>query len=64
MRYMDVNLYLTTGPDPEMLLPGGTESRSLEPSGGGREVSPREGGWEYERWDEPPLIRGVRGIAP
>ena len=22
------------------------------------------GGWEYERWDEPPLIRGVRGTSP
>ena len=45
-----------------MLLPGGggggggTESRSLEPSG-----ESREGGGGYERGDEPPLIRGVRG---
>ena len=38
------------GPDPEELLPGvgGIESRSLEPSGEGRE------GGEYEKGVEPP----------
>ena len=42
-----------------MLLPGGTENRSLEPSGENR----REMG-EYERGDVPPLIRGVWGAFP
>ena len=45
-----------------MLLPGGgTESRSLEPSGESREVG---GGGEYERGVEPPLIRGAWGASP
>ena len=46
-----------------MILPGGTERRSHEPSG-----ESREGGTRGVReWDEPPpppLIRGVRGSSP
>ena len=49
----------TAGPDPEMLLPGGTGSRSLEPSGESREG----GGGECERGLNPPLIRGS-GASP
>ena len=50
------------GPDPEMLLPGGTESRSLEP------ISSL--GEEYERGVQgggglnPPLIRGGGAGGP
>ena len=43
---------LYPGPDPEMLLPGGTESRSLEPS-----VESRERG-EYERGLNPLSLGG------
>ena len=51
-----------TGPDPEMLLPGGTGSRSLEPSG--ESLSPRGQRLESMRGGiEPPLIRG-RGASP
>ena len=39
------------------VVAGGTESRSLEPSGESREGG---GGGEYEKGDEPSLIWGVR----
>ena len=45
------------GPGDVVAGGGGTESRSLEPSG-----ESREGG--YERGDEPPIIRGGSGGHP
>ena len=48
----------TPGPDPEMSLPGGTGSQSLEPCGKNREGV----GGEYERGVNPPLIRGAGGL--
>ena len=44
------------GPDPEMVMPGGTGSRSFEPSG----ESCEGGGGEYERGLNP-LSLGGRG---
>ena len=53
-----VRLYTETGLDPEILLPGGTEGRSLEPSGESREV-----GGEYE-WGMNPFSLGGSRASP